>query len=133
MWVLCNKENNLQLFYLTPRNGGNSLTNFVVKSEQQPSCGFITANNVPLFSYLGGVRMTYPAAFVLIAQGDLPVEQPPPVPAAQGLNRELNPCSVPLTPPTSPEQPCSGNKYSHRPLFKCTHTVGKLDIPLYNH
>uniref|UniRef100_A0AAQ6AEF1 Mediator of RNA polymerase II transcription subunit 13 n=1 Tax=Amphiprion ocellaris TaxID=80972 RepID=A0AAQ6AEF1_AMPOC len=56
---------------------------------------------------VGGVRMTYPAAFVLIAQGDLPVEQPPPVPAAQGLNKEPNHCSVPLTPPTSPEQPCS--------------------------
>uniref|UniRef100_A0A8C4EAE3 Mediator of RNA polymerase II transcription subunit 13 n=1 Tax=Dicentrarchus labrax TaxID=13489 RepID=A0A8C4EAE3_DICLA len=53
---------------------------------------------------VGGVRMTYPAALVLIAQGDLPVEQPPPVPAAQGLNREQNHCSVPLTPPTSPQQ-----------------------------
>ncbi len=59
--------------------------------------------------------MTYPAALVLIAQGDLPVEQPPPVPAAQGLNREPNHCSVPLTPPTSPQQPCSGNKYMQRP------------------
>lgn len=57
--------------------------------------------------------MTYPAAFVLIAQGDLPVEQPPPVPVAQGLNREPNHCSVPLTPPTSPEQPCSGDKQTH--------------------
>uniref|UniRef100_A0A3Q4B4R3 Mediator of RNA polymerase II transcription subunit 13 n=1 Tax=Mola mola TaxID=94237 RepID=A0A3Q4B4R3_MOLML len=57
---------------------------------------------------VGGVRMTYPSALVLIAQGDLPVEQPPPVPAVQGLNRELNHCSVPLTPPTSPQQPCSG-------------------------
>uniref|UniRef100_A0A7N6AYH0 Mediator of RNA polymerase II transcription subunit 13 n=1 Tax=Anabas testudineus TaxID=64144 RepID=A0A7N6AYH0_ANATE len=75
---------------------------------------------------VGGVRMTYPAAFVLIAQGDLPVEQPPPVPAAQGLNREPNHCSVPLTPPTSPEQPCSGNKYSHRHLFRCTHTVRNI-------
>lgn len=54
--------------------------------------------------------MTYPAALVLIAQGDLPVEQPPPVSAAPGLNREPNHCSVPLTPPTSPQQPCSGNK-----------------------
>uniref|UniRef100_A0A8C4E9Z6 Mediator of RNA polymerase II transcription subunit 13 n=1 Tax=Dicentrarchus labrax TaxID=13489 RepID=A0A8C4E9Z6_DICLA len=63
---------------------------------------------------VGGVRMTYPAALVLIAQGDLPVEQPPPVPAAQGLNREQNHCSVPLTPPTSPQQPCSGNKNTHR-------------------
>ncbi|KAM9841175.1 mediator of RNA polymerase II transcription subunit 13-like [Aulostomus maculatus] len=58
---------------------------------------------------VGGVRMTYPAAFVLIAQGHLPVEQPPPVPAAQGLSREQNHCSVPLTPPTSPEQPCSAD------------------------
>ncbi|XP_051269294.1 mediator of RNA polymerase II transcription subunit 13-like isoform X2 [Dicentrarchus labrax] len=58
---------------------------------------------------VGGVRMTYPAALVLIAQGDLPVEQPPPVPAAQGLNREQNHCSVPLTPPTSPQQPCSAD------------------------
>lgn len=67
----------------------------------------------PLFlTFLGGVRMTYPAAFVLIAQGDLPVEQSPPVPAALGLNKELNNCSVPLTPPTSPEQPCSGNTHT---------------------
>uniref|UniRef100_A0A8C2ZEV3 Mediator of RNA polymerase II transcription subunit 13 n=1 Tax=Cyclopterus lumpus TaxID=8103 RepID=A0A8C2ZEV3_CYCLU len=54
---------------------------------------------------VGGVRMTYPAALVLIAQVDLPLEQPPPVPAAQGLSREPNHCSVPLTPPTSPQQP----------------------------
>lgn len=53
--------------------------------------------------------MTYPAAFVLITQGDLPVEQPP-VSVAQGLTKEPNNCSVPLTPPTSPEQPCSGKK-----------------------
>lgn len=53
--------------------------------------------------------MTYPAAFVLITQGDLPAEQPP-VSVAQGLSKEPNNCSVPLTPPTSPEQPCSGKK-----------------------
>ncbi|XP_034402878.1 mediator of RNA polymerase II transcription subunit 13-like isoform X2 [Cyclopterus lumpus] len=58
---------------------------------------------------VGGVRMTYPAALVLIAQVDLPLEQPPPVPAAQGLSREPNHCSVPLTPPTSPQQPCSAD------------------------
>ncbi|XP_057674816.1 mediator of RNA polymerase II transcription subunit 13-like isoform X1 [Corythoichthys intestinalis] len=58
---------------------------------------------------VGGVRMTYPAALVLIAQGHLPVELPPPAPAAQGLSREQNHCSVPLTPPTSPEQPCSAD------------------------
>lgn len=77
-----------------------------------PLC-FKTIN--PLFlSFLGGVSMTYPAAFVLIAQGDLPVEQPPLVTAVQGPNKELNNCSVPLTPPTSPEQPSSGNKYARR-------------------
>ncbi|XP_055009961.1 mediator of RNA polymerase II transcription subunit 13-like isoform X3 [Boleophthalmus pectinirostris] len=58
---------------------------------------------------VGGVRMTYPAAFVLIAQGDIPVGQPPPAPSAPGLMREPNHCSVPLTPPTSPEQPCSAD------------------------
>lgn len=58
---------------------------------------------------VGGVRMTYPAAFVLIAQGDIPVEQAPPVSAAPGLMRESTHCSVPLTPPTSPEQPCSAD------------------------
>ncbi|KAM9820437.1 mediator of RNA polymerase II transcription subunit 13-like [Neosynchiropus ocellatus] len=57
---------------------------------------------------VGGVRMTYPVALVLIAQGDLPLEQPPPPPVAHGL-REQNHCSVPLTPPTSPEQPCSAD------------------------
>lgn len=62
--------------------------------------------------------MTYPAAFVLIAQGDLPVEQPPPVPAAQGLNREPTHCSVPLTPPTSPEQPCSGMRHTIMPYMQ---------------
>ncbi|XP_054613847.1 mediator of RNA polymerase II transcription subunit 13-like isoform X2 [Dunckerocampus dactyliophorus] len=59
---------------------------------------------------VGGVRMTYPAALVLIAQSQLPVEPPPPAPAAQCLAREnQNHCSVPLTPPTSPEQPCSAD------------------------
>lgn len=61
-------------------------------------------------SLSGGVRMTYPAALVLIAQADLPVEQNPPVSAAPGLSREPNHCSVPLTPPTSPQQPCSGDR-----------------------
>ncbi|XP_036384476.1 mediator of RNA polymerase II transcription subunit 13-like isoform X2 [Megalops cyprinoides] len=58
---------------------------------------------------VGGVRMVYPAAFVLIAQGDLPAEQAPPVTGAQGSVRDPSNCSVPLTPPTSPEQPCSGD------------------------
>lgn len=52
--------------------------------------------------------MIYPAAFVLIAQSDLPVEQPPPAPGSQGATRDPSSCGIPLTPPTSPEQPCSG-------------------------
>ncbi|KAG9353874.1 hypothetical protein JZ751_011998 [Albula glossodonta] len=56
---------------------------------------------------VGGVRMVYPAAFVLIAQCDLPVEQTPPTPGAQGSIRDPSNCSIPLTPPTSPEQPSS--------------------------
>ncbi|XP_045064025.1 mediator of RNA polymerase II transcription subunit 13-like isoform X4 [Coregonus clupeaformis] len=58
---------------------------------------------------VGGVRMIYPAAFVLVAQGDLPVEEPPPAPGAQGASRDPSHCSIPLTPPTSPEQPCSAD------------------------
>uniref|UniRef100_A0AAY4CA75 Mediator of RNA polymerase II transcription subunit 13 n=1 Tax=Denticeps clupeoides TaxID=299321 RepID=A0AAY4CA75_9TELE len=58
---------------------------------------------------VGGVRMIYPAAFVLIAQGDLPVEQPQTAPGTQGATRDPNSCGIPLTPPTSPEQPCTGN------------------------
>lgn len=74
--------------------------------------------------------MTYPAALVLIAQGDIPVEQPPPVPAAQGLNREPNHCSVPLTPPTSPQQPCSGEKYTrrHTNLQDITHNMMHIHV-----
>ncbi|KAM6985077.1 mediator of RNA polymerase II transcription subunit 13-like [Aplochiton taeniatus] len=58
---------------------------------------------------VGGVRMTYPAAFVLIAQSDLPIEQPPPASGTHGLVRDTSNCGVPLTPPTSPEQPCSAD------------------------
>ncbi|KAJ8346902.1 hypothetical protein SKAU_G00283030 [Synaphobranchus kaupii] len=62
---------------------------------------------------VGGVRMVYPAAFVLIAQGDLPVEQIPPSLGTQGSIRDPSNCSIPLTPPTSPEQPCSGDSGFH--------------------
>ncbi|KAM8744358.1 mediator of RNA polymerase II transcription subunit 13-like isoform 3-T3 [Acanthopagrus schlegelii] len=79
------------------------------KEKEEASQGYDRAGHVAVEVIVGGVRMTYPAALVLIAQGDLPVEQPPPVPAAQGLSREQNHCSVPLTPPTSPQQPCSAD------------------------
>ncbi|CAJ1070333.1 mediator of RNA polymerase II transcription subunit 13-like isoform X5 [Xyrichtys novacula] len=79
------------------------------KENGEASQAFDRNCHVAVEVIVGGVRMTYPAALVLIAQGDLPVDQPPPVPAAQGLNREPNHCSVPLTPPTSPQQPCSAD------------------------
>ncbi|KAM6975941.1 mediator of RNA polymerase II transcription subunit 13-like isoform 1-T1 [Tautogolabrus adspersus] len=79
------------------------------KEKEEGSRAYDSNCHVAVEVIVGGVRMTYPAALVVIAQGDLPVEQPPPVPAAQGLNREPNHCSVPLTPPTSPQQPCSAD------------------------
>nr|XP_046230336.1 mediator of RNA polymerase II transcription subunit 13-like isoform X2 [Scatophagus argus] len=79
------------------------------KETEEASQAFDRNSHVAVEVIVGGVRMTYPAALVLIAHGDLPVEQPPPVPAAQGLTREPNHCSVPLTPPTSPQQPCSAD------------------------
>ncbi|XP_028318308.1 mediator of RNA polymerase II transcription subunit 13-like isoform X1 [Gouania willdenowi] len=80
------------------------------EKEKEEVCHNYDRNfHVAVEVVVGGVRMTYPAAFVLIAQGDVPVEQPPPGPVTQGLNKELNHCSVPLTPPTSPEQPCSAD------------------------
>ncbi|XP_028457427.1 mediator of RNA polymerase II transcription subunit 13-like isoform X5 [Perca flavescens] len=79
------------------------------KEKEEASQTYNRNCHAALEVIVGGVRMTYPAALVLIAQGDLPVEQPPPVPAAQGLSREPNHCSVPLTPPTSPQQPCSAD------------------------
>ncbi|XP_078128454.1 mediator of RNA polymerase II transcription subunit 13-like isoform X5 [Sander vitreus] len=79
------------------------------KEKEEASQAYNCTCHAAVEVIVGGVRMTYPAALVLIAQGDLPVEQPPPVPAAQGLSREPNHCSVPLTPPTSPQQPCSAD------------------------
>ncbi|XP_033845469.1 mediator of RNA polymerase II transcription subunit 13-like isoform X1 [Periophthalmus magnuspinnatus] len=77
--------------------------------DKQKESAFDRSDHMAVEVIVGGVRMTYPAAFVLIAQGDVPAEQPPPAPAAPGLMREQIHCSVPLTPPTSPEQPCSAD------------------------
>ncbi|KAJ8414095.1 hypothetical protein AAFF_G00066930 [Aldrovandia affinis] len=66
-------------------------------------------SHVAIEVIVGGVRMIYPAAFVLIAQSDLPVEQVPAAPGAPGTNRDPSNCSIPLTPPTSPERPCTGD------------------------
>ncbi|KAG9354454.1 hypothetical protein JZ751_001164 [Albula glossodonta] len=65
-------------------------------------------SHVAIEVIVGGVRMIYPAAFVLIAQSDLPVEQVTTVPGNQGMSRDPSNCSIPLTPPTSPGQPCTG-------------------------
>ncbi|KAG5834702.1 hypothetical protein ANANG_G00264370 [Anguilla anguilla] len=80
-------------------------------------CGTLTGQaykiHVAVEVIVGGVRMVYPAAFVLIDQGDLPVEQISPTLGTQGPIRDPSGCSVPLTPPTSPEQPCSGDSGFH--------------------
>ncbi|XP_067261608.1 mediator of RNA polymerase II transcription subunit 13-like isoform X1 [Chanodichthys erythropterus] len=49
---------------------------------------------------VGGVRMVYPEALVLVAQSDAPV---------QGSVRDPSSCGTPLTPPGSPGQSCSGD------------------------
>ncbi|KAM9329372.1 mediator of RNA polymerase II transcription subunit 13-like [Gastrophryne carolinensis] len=65
---------------------------------------------------VGGVRMVYPSAFVLIAHSDLPV---PPSTGASVHNtttqqnivvpKDPSPCRMPLTPPTSPDQSVPGD------------------------
>ncbi|XP_075069949.1 mediator of RNA polymerase II transcription subunit 13-like isoform X2 [Mixophyes fleayi] len=66
---------------------------------------------------VGGVRMVYPSAFVLIAHSDLPV---PPNTANTGqsntsgqqntaVTKDPSPCRMPLTPPTSPDQAAPGD------------------------
>uniref|UniRef100_A0A8C2CRU9 Mediator of RNA polymerase II transcription subunit 13 n=1 Tax=Cyprinus carpio TaxID=7962 RepID=A0A8C2CRU9_CYPCA len=55
---------------------------------------------VALEVIVGGVRMVYPEVLVLVAQSDA---------HAQVLLRDSSSCGTPLTPPTSPGRPCSGN------------------------
>uniref|UniRef100_A0A672RHJ6 Mediator of RNA polymerase II transcription subunit 13 n=1 Tax=Sinocyclocheilus grahami TaxID=75366 RepID=A0A672RHJ6_SINGR len=55
---------------------------------------------VALEVIVGGVRMVYPEALVLVAQSDA---------LAQVLLRDSSSYGTPLTPPTSPGRPCSGN------------------------
>ncbi|XP_072004219.1 mediator of RNA polymerase II transcription subunit 13-like [Engystomops pustulosus] len=66
---------------------------------------------------VGGVRMVYPSAFVLIAHSDLPV---PPSTVNTGhsgtstqqntvFTKDPSPCRMPLTPPTSPDQAVPGD------------------------
>ncbi|XP_015221754.2 mediator of RNA polymerase II transcription subunit 13-like isoform X1 [Lepisosteus oculatus] len=69
--------------------------------------GYDNDSHVAVEVIVGGVRMVYPAAFVLVAQGDLPMFQAPTVSGSQGATRDPSNASVPLTPPTSPEQPCT--------------------------
>uniref|UniRef100_A0A8B9J9X9 Mediator of RNA polymerase II transcription subunit 13 n=1 Tax=Astyanax mexicanus TaxID=7994 RepID=A0A8B9J9X9_ASTMX len=77
------------------------------RDESNPT--YDSHSHVALEVIVGGVRMIYPAAFVLVAHADLPVEQPPPAQGAQSGTRDSSNCGIPLTPPTSPEQPCSGD------------------------
>ncbi|KAK2911437.1 hypothetical protein Q8A67_003570 [Cirrhinus molitorella] len=49
---------------------------------------------------VGGVRMVYPKALVLVAQSDAPTQM---------SVRDSSSCGTPLTPPTSPGRPCSGD------------------------
>ncbi|KAJ7987316.1 hypothetical protein DPEC_G00337460 [Dallia pectoralis] len=85
----------------------NGVTEAVDREGSDPP--YDPHSHVAVEVIVGGVRMIYPAAFVLVAHSDLPVEQPPPAPGAQGLSRDPSHCSIPLTPPTSPEQPCSAD------------------------
>ncbi|XP_042571821.1 mediator of RNA polymerase II transcription subunit 13-like isoform X4 [Cyprinus carpio] len=55
---------------------------------------------VALEVIVGGVRMVYPEVLVLVAQSDA---------HAQVLLRDSSSCGTPLTPPTSPGRPCSGD------------------------
>uniref|UniRef100_A0A672RHF2 Mediator of RNA polymerase II transcription subunit 13 n=1 Tax=Sinocyclocheilus grahami TaxID=75366 RepID=A0A672RHF2_SINGR len=55
---------------------------------------------VALEVIVGGVRMVYPEALVLVAQSDA---------LAQVLLRDSSSYGTPLTPPTSPGRPCSGD------------------------
>lgn len=71
------------------------------------------------YFFVGGVRMVYPSAFVLISQSDIPMSQ---IAAntgghinvgQQGLGSMKDPastCGMPLTPPTSPEQAVMGKQ-----------------------
>lgn len=73
-----------------------------------------------LFRFIiGGVRMVYPSAFVLISQSDIPMSQNAASAGGhinvgqQGLGSVKDPsstCGMPLTPPTSPEQAVMGKQ-----------------------
>ncbi|XP_073486447.1 mediator of RNA polymerase II transcription subunit 13-like [Aquarana catesbeiana] len=82
---------------------------------------------------VGGVRMVYPSAFVLIAHSDLPV---PPSTGASVQNttsiqqntaatKDPSPCRMPLTPPTSPDQAAPGD---FRPLSANGNSQATADI-----
>lgn len=69
--------------------------------------------------FVGGVRMVYPSAFVLISQSDIPMSQNTANTGGhlnvgqQGLGSMKDPastCGMPLTPPTSPEQAIMGKQ-----------------------
>nr|BAE00596.1 unnamed protein product [Macaca fascicularis] len=86
------------------------------ESKEEDELGYDDDFPVAVEVIVGGVRMVYPSAFVLISQNDIPVPQS--VASAgghitvgqQGLGSVKDPsnCGMPLTPPTSPEQAILG-------------------------
>ncbi|XP_009952813.1 PREDICTED: mediator of RNA polymerase II transcription subunit 13-like, partial [Leptosomus discolor] len=124
-----------------------------MKEEEElgyDNCDFPVAVEV----IVGGVRMVYPSAFVLISQSDIPMSQNAANTGGhinvgqQGLGSVKDPastCGMPLTPPTSPEQAvtgesgCSQSNVSHSAVQEGTVSVhspkksGKITPKFHNH
>ncbi|XP_030624819.1 mediator of RNA polymerase II transcription subunit 13-like isoform X2 [Chanos chanos] len=96
------------------------------KEDGEPT--YDSHSHVAVEVIVAGVRMIYPAAFVLIAQADLPVEQPPSVAGVQGGGRDAANCGIPLTPPTSPQQPCSDDTSFQAPVNSVSGQDGGLTV-----
>uniref|UniRef100_A0A8C0VH24 Mediator of RNA polymerase II transcription subunit 13 n=1 Tax=Cyanistes caeruleus TaxID=156563 RepID=A0A8C0VH24_CYACU len=106
--------------------------------KEEEELGYDNDFPVAVEVIVGGVRMVYPSAFVLISQSDIPVSQSTASAAGhinvgqQGLGSVKDPvstCGMPLTPPTSPEQAvmgesgCSQSSISHPAVQEGTVSV----------
>ncbi|XP_010177669.1 PREDICTED: mediator of RNA polymerase II transcription subunit 13-like, partial [Mesitornis unicolor] len=87
--------------------------------KEEEELGYDNDFPVAVEVIVGGVRMVYPSAFVLISQSDIPVSQNTANTGGhinvgqQGLGSVKDPastCGMPLTPPTSPEQAVMGKQ-----------------------
>ncbi|XP_007423606.2 mediator of RNA polymerase II transcription subunit 13-like [Python bivittatus] len=86
------------------------------ESVKEEELGYDDDFPVAVEVIVGGVRMVYPSAFVLISQNDIPVSQSTSTPgshssvAQQGAGnlKDTSSCGMLLTPPTSPEQTIIG-------------------------